>query len=305
MSLSEQPLLVTHMSNDPRIRVFRRVFAPGSTEQMEVDAFVVITTRYVVVLDTLLCPEDMEIVMQEVRDAHVGRELLVVNSHADWDHCWGNNYFTGENAAPIIAHDHCFTRLNSEEEKAGLLEFQQRYPYFQHVVLTPPTLTFPDKLTIYGGDLTLELFSAPGHHPDHIAAWIPEIRLLLAFDAAEKPLPLIGNAESFQNMRDTLEGFVALQPERVLCAHGKTIDIGIVKQNLEYMHEIEQRGRKLLATHSLTDTELEHAASLLHYSFDDVLGTTGEINEADHEFYTWAHERNVRYVLQWLQQQKR
>ncbi len=305
MSSPEQPILVTRMSDDPRVRVFRRVFAPGSTEQMEVDAFVIVTTRYVFVLDTLLCPEDMSSVMHEVRDELSGRELLVVNSHADWDHCWGNNYFTGENAAPILAHDHCFTRLNSEEEKTGLLEYQQRYPYFQNVVLTPPTLTFPDHLTIYGGDLTLELFSAPGHHPDHIAAWIPEIRLLLAFDAAEKPLPLIGNAESIQNMRDTLESFVALQPLQVLCAHGKTTDLSVVTQNLQYLYEIEQRGRTLLATHYPSEKELEHAVGLINYSFKDVIGASSNVSDADREFYTWAHERNIRYMLQWLQRQKR
>ncbi len=58
MQSTEKPFLVAHVSNDPRVHVFRRIFASGTAEQMEVDAFVVITTRYVVVLDTLLCPED-------------------------------------------------------------------------------------------------------------------------------------------------------------------------------------------------------------------------------------------------------
>ncbi len=303
MQSTEKPFLVAHMSNDPRVHVFRRIFAPGTAEQMEVDAFTVITTRYVVVLDTLLCPEDMETGMHEIRDELVSRELLVVNSHADWDHCWGNRYFTGENAASIIAHDYCFTRLKSEEAKTELQEFQQRYPDFRNVALVPPTLTFPDKLTIRGGDLTLELFSAPGHHADHIAVWIPEIRLLLAFDAAEKPLPLLESAESVQSMYDTLEHFLVLQPQHVLYAHGKTTDIGVVTQNLQYLQEIEQRGHTLLATHHPSDTELEHASALIHYSFDDV-GVSSDVSEADRVFYTWAHERNVRYMLQWLLRQK-
>ncbi len=300
MSPSEQPFLVSNVSDDPRVRIFRRVFAPGTSDQMDVDAFVVITTRYVVVLDTLLGPEDMSSVMHEIQNELSGRALLVVNSHADWDHCWGNNYFTGENAAPIIAQDYCATRLKSDEAKAVLVEYQQKYPYLQNVALTPPTLTFPDKMTIHGGDLTLKLFSAPGHHADHIAVWIPEIRLLLAFDATEKPLPLIESATSVQLMYNTLEHFLTLQPQRVLCAHGKTKDIDVVQQNLKYMHEIEQRGRKLLATRSPTETELEHAPELIQYSFDDVIGTTSDISKADREFYTWAHENNARYVLQWL-----
>ncbi len=304
MQPTQQPFLVPHMSDDSRIRVFRRIFAPESAEQMEVDAFVVITTRYVVVLDTLLCPEDMANVMHEVRDELMGRELLVVNSHADWDHCWGNCYFTGNNAVPILGQDYCFTRLGSEEAKAELLEYQHRHPSLQNVVLVAPTITFPDKMTIHGGDLTLELFSAPGHNPDHISVWIPEIRLLLAFDAAEKPLPLIESAASVQDMYDTLEHFLSLQPQRVLCAHGKTTDSSIVTQNLHYIQEIEQRSHTFLVTHHPTDAELEHASALIGYSFNDVVGDTNTVNEADREFYTWAHERNIRYVLQWLLQQE-
>lgn len=298
----ERPFLVPGMSNDARIRVYRRVFAPEEDQQekMEVDSYVVVTTRYVVVLDTLLCPEDMAAIMNEMRKEIIGRELLVVNSHADWDHCWGNNYFTGNRKATILAHDYCVTRMQSDEAKAGLQEYQNKYSYFQNVTLISPTITFSDRLTIHGGDLTIELFSAPGHHPDHIAAWIPEIHLLLAFDGAEKPLPLIGDVDGIQPMYNTLQRFIALHPQRVLCAHGKTTDITIVMQNLHYMREIEQRSRALLTTHRPTDSELEHAATLIHYSFNDVVETQSDITDADREFYTWAHENNVAYILRWL-----
>src|ERR1700730_12748028 len=172
----------------------------------------------------------MAAVMDEIAGELAGRQLLVIDSHADWDHCWGNCYFTGAHAAPIIAHEHCRTRMLSVEAQAGLTEYQQRFSSFQHVILIPPTLTFTHELSIHGGDLTLELIGAPGHHPDHIAIWIPELRLLLAFDAAEKPLPLIEDAAGVQPMLTTLERFLALQPERVLCSHGKTTSIATVQE---------------------------------------------------------------------------
>jgi len=301
MPQTVQPFLVPDMSSDPRVRVFRRAFTPPDpSEAMEVDAYVVITTRYIVVLDTLLCPEDMASIMYELQNELSGRQLLVVDSHADWDHCWGNNYFTGATAAPIIAHEHCAERMKSEEARAELQEYQHKYPDFQNVVLCPPTITFPDKLTLHGGDLTIELFSAPGHHADHIAAWLPEIRLLLAFDAVEKPLPLIERATSIPAMYTTLAKFLDLQPQRVLCAHGKTTDLSIVTQNLRYLQTLEQQGHALLATHQPTTAELEHAAMLINYTFDDVVGPTANAMP-DHAFYAWAHENNVRYMLEWLQ----
>ena len=90
---------------------------------MYVDAYSVISARYVVICDTLLCPTDMQIVMENVRpELTNGRQLLVVNSHADWDHAWGNSYFTSRQNAPLLAHHHCRERLQSAEAQAENLQ---------------------------------------------------------------------------------------------------------------------------------------------------------------------------------------
>lgn len=299
MPASDSIIAVPEMSNDPRVRVFRRTFtAMGEFEGMQVDAYLVITDRYLVMLDTMLCPEDAATMMQMVHDELAGRQVLVINSHADWDHAWGNNYFTGEHAAPIIAHEYCRTRLQSQEAREGLADYQSRYPLFRSVVLTPPTLTFQTDLTIHGGDLTLELIPAPGHHPDHIAAWIPELRLLLAFDAVEMPLPLIESADTAPYMFATLEHFLTMQPARVLCSHGKTTSPELVQENLSYLREIEQRCHDFLSTRRPTDQELEQAADLINYPFDEVV--PGKTATIDRTFYSYAHNNNVRCIMQWL-----
>ncbi len=103
MPISEGVFFVPEMSPDTRIRVFRRSLnLPGEFDEMEVDAYVIVTERFLVFLDTMLCPEDMAVVMQHVQNELPGRQLLVVNSHADWDHSWGNCYFTG----PILTMPH-------------------------------------------------------------------------------------------------------------------------------------------------------------------------------------------------------
>lgn len=301
MSMTDEVTFIPGMSGDNRVRVFRRFLAiEGEFDGMEVDAYAVITDRYVVVLDTLLCPEDMAAMMQALQDDLMGRQVLVVDSHADWDHSWGNAYFTGEHAAPIIAHDYCRTRMLSDEARGGLDDYQSRYPLFSSVQLVPPTLTFNDRFTIFGGDLTIELFPAPGHHPDHIAAWIPELRLLLAFDAVEKPLPIIEDAAGVQPMFDTLQRFLSLQPARLLCSHGNVTSPEQITTNLTYLREIERRSRAMLSgrtSHSPNSAELEHATELIGYPFDEIVPP----NEAvDRTFYTWAHESNCRNIIQWL-----
>jgi glyoxylase-like metal-dependent hydrolase (beta-lactamase superfamily II) len=303
MPEAESVSFIPDLSGDDRVRVFRSFFAAeGEFDGMEVDAYAVITDRYVVILDTLLRPEDAAAMMQEerVHEALAGRQVLVVNSHADWDHSWGNAYFTGAHAAPILAHDYCRTRLLSGEAKAELADYQQRYPIFASVALVPPTLTFSHTCTIHGGDLTIELLPAPGHHADHIAAWLPELRLLLAFDAVEYPLPGLEGPEGVQPMFDTLERLQALQPRRVLCSHGNSSSPTLIDENLAYLRQIERRSRALLATHTPTTGELEHASQLIGYPLDAVVPPDKAI---DRTYYTWAHEHNIRSIMEWLMKQ--
>ena len=306
--MPEGVFFVPEMSTDARIRVFRRnLNLPGEFEVLEVDAYIIVTDRYIVLLDTMLCPEDMATVMQSVQDELAGRQVLVVNSHADWDHSWGNAYFTDDHpahpvhtayAAPIIAQDYCRVRMLSDEAHTELVDYQSRFPVFRNVTLVPPTITFDHHFTIHGGDLTIELMPAPGHHPDHIAAWIPELKLLLAFDAVEKPLPFMEDALSVQPMFATLERFLALKPQRVLCSHGKTTSPALVTDNLAYLREVERRSRLLLRTKTPTNAELEHAATLIGYPFEEVIGNSSA--SVDHNFYSWAHDANARNIVQWL-----
>ncbi len=250
------------ISSDERIRVFRRTFhAIKEFEGMEVDAYIVITDHYVIVLDTLLCPEDVSFMMQSVKNQLRGRSLLCINSHADWDHAWGNCYFTGENLAPIIAHDHCLTRLQSTEAHKELLDFQQLSSTFKNVFLLPPTITFNQHFTIHGRNLTIELLHAPGHHLD-------------------------------------LEQLIALQPLHVLCSHGKTNSPDQLKQNLSYICEIERRCKSVLQKRKPGVTDLVHVSELINYSFNEVVGNTTET--IDRIFYTQAHENNCQAIMKWL-----
>jgi glyoxylase-like metal-dependent hydrolase (beta-lactamase superfamily II) len=293
---------VPGMFHDSRVRVFRRHFAaPGEFADMQVDAYAVISERYVIICDTALCPEDMAAVMDELRGELAGRQLLVFNSHADWDHTWGNACFTGEHAAPIIGHEECRERLLSDEARTELADFKQRYTLFQNVVLVPPTLTFTHTFNIYGGDLTLEIFHAPGHCSDHCAAWIPQLRLLLAFDAVEWPLPGLRDANSPPVMFATLERLKALQPLHIFCSHGQTTHAELIDENLAYLRTIEQRARVLLLTRRPTPGELEQPSALINYSFDEAIASaTGAGAAIDRTYYSYAHDSNIRSIIQWL-----
>ena len=290
---------VLELSNDDRVRVFRRsIHGLQAFEGMEVDAYIIITDRFLIALDTMLCPEDVSAMLQSVSTETIGRSLLCINSHADWDHFWGNCYFMGEHSAPIVAHDLCLKRVQSSEAHQELRDFQLLSPTFKNVSLIPPSITFNQCLTIHDSQMTIELLHAPGHHLDQIVAWIPGIRLLLAFDSAEYPLPLIEGADCVPYMFTTLERLIALQPLRVLCSHGNTASPDLLKQNLAYIREIEKRCKVLLQKRLPKSDELDNVPELINYSFDEVVG--GAMQTIDHTFYSGAHKNNCQAILQWL-----
>ena len=303
---------LTNEQLDPRIRMFRRIFVDDSGSALQVDAYVLLTERFLIVCDTLLCPADVAFMIAssniEQLDIHK-RQWLVINSHSDWDHVWGNAYFlTTSHVPPIIGHVLNAEHQRSEEAQKLLTSYQQRYPLFAQTRLVPPTLTFEQSLTINGGDLTLELFHAPGHCIDHIAGWIPELKTLLAFDAVELPFPTIEDAQSVPQQIETLQHFLSLKPRHVLFQHGSpngVADMSIVQRNLDYTKTITQRSQEFVQRQSqpISEAELAQAdcAALIGYPFAEA---SAGLAVQDISFYQQVHQDNVLKLLLGADQQR-
>ncbi|MGO7565619.1 MBL fold metallo-hydrolase, partial [Rhizobium johnstonii] len=79
--------------------------------------------------------------------------------------------------APIIAHAAALDRLGDPSAQEILMDKASQESRFHNIDLIGPDITFSGSMTLNGGDLTLELIHTPGHTPDHIAVWIPELRI--------------------------------------------------------------------------------------------------------------------------------
>jgi glyoxylase-like metal-dependent hydrolase (beta-lactamase superfamily II) len=271
-----------------------------------VDVFMVVTARYVVLVDTLFSPATAAALLDMARPhlAH-GRTLLVVNTHADWDHAWGNQVFAGPGAlhpAPIIASRLCAARLRSGDEQQTLAHMQAEQPgRFDGVRLQPPTVLFEQRLAIEGDDLTLELFATPGHTADHISVYMPEIRTLLAGDAAESPFPLVHAAADLPQLRDSLLWMQALRPDVALYCHAPvTAGPGVLHANSVYFDELEQRCQIALARHGgrLPD-EAEDVEAFVGFPFSDALPPDRDLQDQA-DFYHQAHRQALRAMLEYV-----
>lgn len=271
-----------------------------------VDAFVVVTSRYVILVDTLLNPETatgmLAIATPHLRD---GRTLLVIDTHADWDHCWGNQLFSGNDAihpAPIVATRRCAERLASPEAHETLARLSaEDAQRFAEVRITPPTLLFDNRLTIDGGDLTLELFATPGHTPDHLSIYIPQLRLLLAGDAAEEPFPFVSTTAVLPDLRASLHAMAALHPAWALYCHAPvTAGPELLARNIEYFDRLEIACRAALARgigpEPRDDALLEAA---IGFSYDVAVAGRPE-SVASGWDYREGHRKAIRLMLAWL-----
>jgi glyoxylase-like metal-dependent hydrolase (beta-lactamase superfamily II) len=160
---------------------------------------------------------------------------------------------------------------------------------------------FDQRLAIDGGDLTLELFATPGHKPDHIAVFIPEIRTLLPGDAAELPFPFVESAATMPAMRDSLARMAALEAETALYCHAP-VDSGpgLVRRNMAYFDTIEQRCRDALARGVPgTPDPSADVEALVGFAFAEAL-PTGADAAALESFYRPGHQAAIRAMLEHL-----
>lgn len=295
---------VKNLGWDERILVFR--CAPV------VDAYAVITDRFVVVVDTLVSPQLTRQMMGSLEPyLQEDRQLLVVNTHSDWDHTWGNQVFAGEQPdypAPLIGRRESVRFFDTPEAQAYLQQMQERNPdLFAGLNLTPPTLLFDERLHIDGGDLSLELIATPGHTIDHISVFIPEIRTLLVGDAAETPYPVARQAEYLPQLRRTLAMLAALEPAVALYCHAPGVTTAeVIHDNIAYFDALEHCCRKALETSELPDPLPEEAdmVELTGCHFEDMIAPRR--NPPDmHDYYRMqGHRLQLQHMIKALRSEK-
>jgi glyoxylase-like metal-dependent hydrolase (beta-lactamase superfamily II) len=277
-----------------------------------VNVFVLVTDRFVILVDTLLNPTATNHLVEFAKPYFASRQLLVINSHSDWDHAWGNQLFAGPHAlypAPIIAHENARTESFHPENLELLQRLRVERPNifgasaFGEIIITPPTLTFSHDLWIDGGDLTLHLFPTPGHSHDHIAIFIPEISTLLAGDAAELPFPMIESSADFPALRSSLHAMANLQADNALYCHAPpTIGPQLLLDNIAYYDAIEATCRAALSSGFNPDiVATADLPAILHCKFATVAPTTGAWEDVSERARTTHHAQQIRFMLAWLQ----
>ena len=222
------------------------------------NAVVIVNENDVIVVDTYVTPEAVNVLLEELRTITPHPVRYVVNTHFHIDHSFGNQAFPDD--VEIIGHE--FTRamiasgrslsgravdyldnlMGGSEETLNRIRQQldtvsdaearnrleRRVAFYENyvsgvaaVVATPPTLTFSDSLILSRGGREIRiLFLGRGHTGGDVLVYLPRERVVITGDLLYPSLPFMGDA-FFPEWIETLERLKRLEFDWIVGGHGE------------------------------------------------------------------------------------
>lgn len=188
--------------------------------------------------------------LESMRGAVSGAPIsTVVNTHANGDHCYGNQLVADAEiiASAAAAHEMAevppatLAALNAAPGELGDLfrgffgEFQ-----FEGITQTLPTRTFEDRLDIEVGGRTIELIEVgPAHTAGDVIAYVPDARTVYTGDILfinGTPIVWAGPLSNWVAACDLMLG---MDIETVVPGHGPLTDKGGIAAVRDYLAYVE------------------------------------------------------------------
>ena len=183
---------------------------------------------------------------------------MVVNTHANGDHCWGNELVAG---AQIIASARTAEEMNTAISPTMVATLLKRAPElgqlgeflshafgsfdFDNITLTPPTKTFEDELTLKVGDKEVHLIEVgPAHTLGDTLVHIPTDRVVFTADIlfiGGHPIIWAGPTSNWLRACDRI---LEMDVDTIVPGHGPITDkkgVIEVKGYLEYIYQEAQK----------------------------------------------------------------
>ncbi|MET9605839.1 MBL fold metallo-hydrolase [Streptomyces sp. NPDC006512] len=181
----------------------------------------------------------------------------VVNTHHHGDHTYGNGVFTPE--ALVIGHE----RARAEQLAAGhQLEMIWPATDFGAIEITPPGLTYSDRLSLYvGGTEVRVVHPGPAHTTGDSVVWLPRQKVVFTGDlvfAGGTPFLAMG---SLSGSLRALELLRELGAETVVPGHGPLTDPSAYESTARYLRYVAGLAREGRAE-GLTPLEAARRADL-------------------------------------------
>jgi len=243
--------------------VFQRRYDP-----MDVSVVVVVGPAGLAVVDTRNNPSEADVVIRDIAARFDQPIVAVINTHAHYDHTFGNQSFAALPGVVIYGH-HRIPRHFDDYEGPRLATVQadpSREPdkRWADVVLTPPGTLVSAPLTLDIGGRSIELIPLdPGHTDTDLAVNIPDARVWLLGDVVEESGPPMFGSGSFPLAWPTVLTTLlrAIEPGAVIVpGHGAAVDRDFVVRQAEALQQVADSIRSCAAGGTtLDDLPRNHA----------------------------------------------
>lgn len=179
------------------------------------------------VIDTYCGCDAMALVKEDMVNAL--KDVVVINTHAHWDHVWGNGAFEG---VPVIGHK--LTQIEMRSHYDTALERNAKYR-MGNTDRVEPNITFQRQMTIDD----LELIYSPGHTKDSITIYDKDTGLLIVGDNLELPLIYLESQE-IDDYISSLELYNKLEVTYIAAGHNLEIKKTDLEEMIQYLYNVKE-----------------------------------------------------------------
>jgi glyoxylase-like metal-dependent hydrolase (beta-lactamase superfamily II) len=179
----------------------------------------------------------------------------LVNTHANGDHCWGNELVVGAEiiASTACAHemlelDPATLAMFSSLEDAGELGEFMKHCFgafrFEGITLTPPTRTFEGRMELDVAGTAVELIEVgPAHTRGDVLVHVPGARTIYTGDILFIDGTPIVWAGPFSNWIAACDLMLGLDLETIVPGHGPVTDHRGVRAVRDYLSYVDEQAR--------------------------------------------------------------
>ncbi len=213
------------------------------------NAGIVIGHDGILVIDTLVSAREAKRFIADIRKISDKPIKYVVNTHHHLDHSFGNSEFA-RLGATIVSHTN--DRNNLEKKGNAVLKRAKDYGLTDEdlagTVITLPTVTFTDRMTIDLGGETVELiFIAPSHTDGSTLVYIPRREILFTGDVLFTDFhPYMGDSD-VEGWVENLNYILDLDVVAIIPGHGPISGKKDVADMKAYIQLFDKKARELAA----------------------------------------------------------
>jgi glyoxylase-like metal-dependent hydrolase (beta-lactamase superfamily II) len=213
---------------------------------LDVNVTLIVGAESALLVDTLATANQARQLVAAVR-ALTPLPVTVVNTHAHFDHCFGNAVLAQQwPGLTILAHQSTVDAFADPQalRRGAVEEAWELAPSIAEEVaaapLLAPTTVVTDQSTVdLGGRVGVLRYLGRGHTAGDLVVHVPDASVVVAGDLVEEGAPP-SFADSYPlDWPETLAGVLALQPSVVIPGHGAVVDAAFVDRQRAELSRLE------------------------------------------------------------------